>query len=160
MENTNDNTNNEFILNDENAILDIDVIEQENNNNNLKNKEKMLKEKIHSYEDVKKSCLEYFSGDELATDVWIKKYALKDSDGNLYELNPSDMHKRMAKEFSRIEKKYEKSLSKEKQEQLSEYGKSREKLTEEKIYNYFNKFEQIDKVLLWQVLEIIKIILL
>ncbi len=57
-------------------------------------------------EDVFKACVEYFNGDEMAADVWINKYALKDSSGNIYELTPDDMHKRLAKEFARIEKKY------------------------------------------------------
>ncbi len=65
----------------------------------------------YSLEDVKKSTLEYFNGDSLATDVWIKKYALKDSYGNIYELNPDHMHQRLAKEFARVEQKYPNPLS-------------------------------------------------
>jgi ribonucleoside-diphosphate reductase alpha chain len=49
---------------------------------------------------------EYFGGDELAARVWINKYALKDSGGNLFELTPDDMHRRIAREVARIEKKY------------------------------------------------------
>ncbi|MDH5602696.1 MAG: adenosylcobalamin-dependent ribonucleoside-diphosphate reductase, partial [Cyclobacteriaceae bacterium] len=64
-----------------------------------------------SYEEVFKKTLEYFSGDELAASVWINKYALKDPAGNIYELSPEDMHKRMALEFSRIEKKYPHPMS-------------------------------------------------
>ncbi len=48
----------------------------------------------------------YFKGDELAANVWVNKYALKDSFGNIYEKSPADMHKRLAAEFARIEKKY------------------------------------------------------
>lgn len=48
----------------------------------------------------------YFEGDELAAKVWASKYALQDSDGNLFELTPADMHRRMAKEIARIERKY------------------------------------------------------
>jgi len=55
--------------------------------------------------------LKYFNGDELATEVWINKYCLKDSDGNLYELTPDDMHKRLAKELHRIESNYPNPLS-------------------------------------------------
>ena len=62
-------------------------------------------------EDVYNSTLEYFNGDELASEVWINKYCLKDSEGNLYERNPSDMHNRLAKEFSRIEEKYPNPMS-------------------------------------------------
>jgi ribonucleoside-diphosphate reductase alpha chain len=65
-------------------------------------------------EDVYKETLEYFNGDELATDVWINKYALKDSDGNIYEKTPNDMHERLSSELYRIEKKYPNPLDKEK----------------------------------------------
>ena len=60
---------------------------------------------IYKEEDVKRESLKYFNGDELAASVWIDKYCLKDGD-KLLELSPSDMHKRIAKEFARIEKKY------------------------------------------------------
>lgn len=66
----------------------------------------------HTKENVFKSTLEYFNGDELATDVWIKKYCLKD-ENNLYELNPDQMHRRLAKEIARIESKYPNPLSEE-----------------------------------------------
>lgn len=65
---------------------------------------------IFSRDQVLKACLEYFSGDELAAQVWINKYALKDSAGNIYEMTPDDMHKRIAKEFARIEEKYPNSI--------------------------------------------------
>ena len=57
--------------------------------------------KIYTKEEVQKATLEYFKGDELATDVWIKKYCLKD-ENNYYELTPDDMHRRIAKELARI----------------------------------------------------------
>jgi len=57
-----------------------------------------------------KSSTEYFMGDSLAAGVWVNKYALKDSDGNLYEKTPADMHWRIAKEIARIEKKYAEPL--------------------------------------------------
>lgn len=60
----------------------------------------------YTREEVLESSIKYFDGDELAATVWINKYALKDSYGNIYELNPSDMHRRLAKEISRIESKY------------------------------------------------------
>ena len=50
--------------------------------------------------------IKFFKGDELAASVWINKYAMKDSYGNLYEKSPEDMHRRLAKEFARIENKY------------------------------------------------------
>jgi ribonucleoside-diphosphate reductase alpha chain len=55
--------------------------------------------------------LDYFGGDELASTVWLNKYALKDSQGNIYENTPNDMHIRIASEVARIEKKYPNSLS-------------------------------------------------
>ncbi|MBN2215196.1 MAG: adenosylcobalamin-dependent ribonucleoside-diphosphate reductase [Bacteroidales bacterium] len=62
--------------------------------------------KSYTFDEALKSTLEYFKGDELAATVWVSKYALKDSFGNLYEKNPDDMHRRLAKELHRIEKRY------------------------------------------------------
>ncbi len=67
--------------------------------------------KIFSQEEVYQATLDYFKGDDLAARVWINKYALKDSFGNIYEKSPDDMHKRLAKEIARIEKKYENPMS-------------------------------------------------
>ncbi len=64
------------------------------------------KQKTYSYEDAVKASLEYFKGDDLAATVWVNKYALKDSQGNIYELTPNDMHRRLAKEIHRIEIRY------------------------------------------------------
>jgi len=72
-----------------------------------------IKENVYTREEAFNKTLEYFKGDELATNVWINKYALKDSLGNLYELTPKDMHNRLAKELSRIEKKYKNPKSEE-----------------------------------------------
>jgi ribonucleoside-diphosphate reductase alpha chain len=69
------------------------------------------KKNFYKYEEALKSSIEYFNGDELAATVWINKYALKDSFGNLYEKNPNDMHRRLAKELARIEKKYPNPIS-------------------------------------------------
>jgi len=66
--------------------------------------------KTYTKEQVEKSTLPYFNNDQLATDVWIRKYCLKDND-NYYELNPDDMHWRLANEFARIESKYPNPLS-------------------------------------------------
>ncbi|PLX01308.1 MAG: ribonucleoside-diphosphate reductase, adenosylcobalamin-dependent, partial [Marinilabiliales bacterium] len=63
-------------------------------------------------DEVFKASLEYFNGDELAATVWVNKYALKDSEGNIYEKTPDDMHQRLASEIARIEKKYSNPLSK------------------------------------------------
>lgn len=67
--------------------------------------------KTYTHEEALKASLEYFKGDELAASVWIGKYAMKDSFGNLYEKSPEEMHKRLASEFARIESNYENPLS-------------------------------------------------
>ncbi len=61
---------------------------------------------VYRHDEVLAAATEYFKGDTLAANVWMNKYALKDSDGNLYELTPDDMHQRLASEIARIEKKY------------------------------------------------------
>ncbi len=81
--------------------------------------------KIYSQEEAVKASLEYFKGDDLAARVWVNKYALKDSFGNIFELTPDDMHKRLAKEIARIEKRYPNPL------------------TEEEIYNVLKGFKYI-----------------
>lgn len=65
----------------------------------------------YDYDEVIDKSKEYFNGDELAANVWVSKYALKDSKGNIYESSPDDMHQRMAKEIARIEAKYPQPLS-------------------------------------------------
>ncbi|HRV53957.1 MAG: adenosylcobalamin-dependent ribonucleoside-diphosphate reductase [Flavobacteriaceae bacterium] len=67
--------------------------------------------KTYTQEDAVKASLDYFKGDDLAARVWVNKYALKDSEGNIYELTPDDMHWRIAKEIARIENKYPNPLS-------------------------------------------------
>ena len=62
-------------------------------------------------DEARVASKEYFSGDELAAQVWVNKYALKDSQGNLYERTPEDMHWRLANEIARIEGKYPNPLS-------------------------------------------------
>ncbi|NSW95247.1 MAG: adenosylcobalamin-dependent ribonucleoside-diphosphate reductase [Bacteroidales bacterium] len=69
--------------------------------------------KVYSHDEAINASIEYFGGDELAARVWANKYALKDSFGNLYERTPDDMHRRIAKEIHRIEKKYMNPLSEE-----------------------------------------------
>ena len=70
-----------------------------------------MKKKIYTFDEAFQASLEYFKGDELAAKVWVSKYALKDSDGNIYEKTPEDMHRRLANEVARIEKKYANPLS-------------------------------------------------
>lgn len=60
----------------------------------------------YSYEEAFQATLAYFDGDELAARVWVNKYAMKDSFGNIYEKSPADMHHRLAAEMARIERKY------------------------------------------------------
>ena len=61
--------------------------------------------KAYNHDEVLKAATVYFEGDKLAASVWMNKYALKDSDGNIYELTPDDMHRRLASEIARIEQK-------------------------------------------------------
>ncbi len=68
-------------------------------------------QKSFTQEEAFEASLKYFKNDDLAARVWINKYALKDSAGNLFEKSPDDMHMRIAKEISRIEKKYANPLS-------------------------------------------------
>lgn len=81
-------------------------------------------QKIYSKQEIEKSTLQYFKGDELATKVWLTKYCLKD-EKNYYELNPDEMHRRLAKELARIEAKYPNPL------------------TEEQIYETLKNFNRI-----------------
>src|SRR5690554_2166098 len=71
-------------------------------------KEVLLK---FSNDEVFEAALKYFKGDDLAARVWLNKYALKDSDGNVYEQTPDDMHWRLAKEIARAELKYPNPMS-------------------------------------------------
>ena len=72
-----------------------------------------MEKKTYSYEEAYEESLRYFQGDELAARVWINKYAVKDSFGNIYEKSPEDMHWRIANEVARIEAKYPNGLSSE-----------------------------------------------
>ena len=77
-----------------------------------------MKKKSYSFEEAFEESLQYFQGDELAARVWVNKYAVKDSYGNIYEKSPQDMHWRLANEIARIEKKYPNPLSAEELFQL------------------------------------------
>lgn len=82
---------------------------------------------MYKYEDVLLDSINYFNGDDLAAKVWVDKYCLKDNKGNIYEKNPADMHRRIAKEFGRIQKqKYKTPL-----------------LNEDDIFNLLDKFKYI-----------------
>jgi len=81
--------------------------------------------KIYSQEEAIKASLKYFKGDDLAARVWVNKYALKDSFGNIFEVSPDDMHHRLAREIARIENLYPNPL------------------TEEEIYHVLKDFKYI-----------------
>lgn len=83
------------------------------------------KQTIYSQEEALKASVEYFDGDELAATVFVTKYALRNSDGELVELIPSDMHRRLAREFARIEAKYTNPM------------------TEDEIFNLLDKFKYV-----------------
>jgi ribonucleoside-diphosphate reductase alpha chain len=105
------------------------------------NTETISKEKaFFSYDEAYATALKYFEGDELAASTWVKKYAMKDPEGKIVENSPEMMHRRMAKEFARIEKNYPAG---EDRSALSDYGQVREELTEDSIYELFEGFKYI-----------------
>lgn len=71
----------------------------------------MDEKKTYSFDEAQEATLRYFNGDELAARVWVTKYALKDSFGNLYEKTPEDMHHRIAAEVARVESTYPNPMS-------------------------------------------------
>ena len=81
--------------------------------------------KTYTYDEALAASKEYFKDDDLAATVWVNKYALKDSAGNLYEKDPSDMHHRIASEIARIERNYPNPMS------------------EEEVYGLLDKFRYI-----------------
>ena len=84
-----------------------------------------ISRKTFTQEEVIKASTQYFNNDDLAARVWLNKYALKDSEGNIYEETPNDMHRRIAKELARVEKRYSNSLS------------------EQEIFDYIKDFKYI-----------------
>ena len=85
-------------------------------NPNIKNETNLffnniVEKKTYSYNEAYEASLEYFKGDELAARVWVNKYAVKDSFGNIYEKSPRDMHWRLANEVARIEANYPNSMT-------------------------------------------------
>jgi len=81
---------------------------------------------MHTEEEVREATLTYFNNDELATNVFMTKYCLRDNEGAFVEKTPADMHERMAREFARIEEKFAGNA-----------------LTEEEILSYFKNFKYI-----------------
>jgi len=72
-----------------------------------------VEKKVYSFDEAVAASKEYFGGDELAATVWVNKYALKDSFGKIYELTPAEMHRRLAREIARVEKRYTNPLTEE-----------------------------------------------
>ena len=106
-------THNEVLVDEkEKAIPEPQIIDNKNTENNS-DKMEQKEYKTYSVEEVKEATIKYFNGDQLAADVWMNKYALKDSDGNIFELTPDDMHHRIASEVARIEKRYPNPMSEE-----------------------------------------------
>ena len=85
----------------------------------------LVEKKTYSYNEAYEASLQYFGGDELAARVWVNKYAVKDSFGNIYEKSPEDMHWRLAREVARIEKRYPNPLS------------------EQELFDLFDRFKYI-----------------
>ena len=71
----------------------------------------MESQKTYTFEEALQASLAYFGGDELAARVWVTKYAMKDSFGNIYEQSTADMHWRIANEIARVEQKYQNPLT-------------------------------------------------
>ena len=70
-----------------------------------------MERQTYTYDEAFEASLQYFKGDELAARVWVNKYAVKDSFGNIFEKSPEDMHWRIANEVARIEAKYKNRLN-------------------------------------------------
>lgn len=107
-----DEKNMDSKVNDGNSIKHI-LDNKDTNLENTLNKMEQKEYKTFSAEEVKEATVKYFGGDQLAADVWMNKYALKDSDGNIFELTPDDMHHRIASEIARIENRYPNPMSEE-----------------------------------------------
>ena len=77
----------------------------------MKSAQRARPTKIYAAKEAIAASVQYFNGDELAANVWVNKYALKDSFGNIYEQSPDDMHRRIAAELARIEQRYPNPVS-------------------------------------------------
>jgi ribonucleoside-diphosphate reductase alpha chain len=82
-------------------------------------------QKTFTSDEAYQNSLEYFQGDDLAARVWVNKYALKDSYGNIFEGTPDDMHHRIASEIARIELRYPNPM------------------TEDEVFNLISHFKYI-----------------
>ena len=82
-----------------------------------------MERQTYTYDEAFEASLQYFKGDELAARVWVNKYAVKDSFGNIFEKSPEDMHWRIANEVARIEAKYKNGLNAQQLYELLEHFK-------------------------------------
>lgn len=98
--------------------------------------------RTYTYEEVYNASLQYFNNDELAATTWMNKYARKNSNGDFLESTPADMHRRMAREFARIESKYDQQFDRN-TKGLSTYGKNRPAMDEKAIFNLFENFKYV-----------------
>jgi ribonucleoside-diphosphate reductase alpha chain len=106
--------------------------------------EPMKQNTYYTRTEAMEACLAYFSGDELAAGTFLGKYALRNPEGKYEEATPDQMHRRMAKEFARIENHYQHHKSPDfDKDVLSSYGQNRSALSEEKIYALFRNFGKI-----------------
>jgi len=97
------------------------------------------KTNTYPFDEVFEASKAYFKGDELAATTWINKYALKNPKGEFLEKSPADMHRRMAGEFARIEQKHPYKKTKN----HSAYGQKRPELTEQRIFEMFDRFRYV-----------------
>ncbi|MBP1644765.1 MAG: ribonucleoside-diphosphate reductase, adenosylcobalamin-dependent [Bacteroidetes bacterium] len=120
-------SNSEEITSEKNSeLLNKKPMLKEEKNQNIKIEPKMNETlpKVYKTEEILDASTKYFNGDSLAADVWMNKYALRDGN-EIYEVSPDDMHKRLAKEFARIEAQYSNPMS------------------EDEIYQLINEFKYI-----------------
>ncbi len=120
-------SNSEEITSEKNSeLLNKKPMLKEEKNQNIKIEPKMNETlpKVYKTEEILDASTKYFNGDSLAADVWMNKYALRDG-SEIYEVSPDDMHKRLAKEFARIEAQYSNPMS------------------EDEIYQLINEFKYI-----------------
>ncbi|CAN5124430.1 adenosylcobalamin-dependent ribonucleoside-diphosphate reductase [soil metagenome] len=108
---------------------------------NKKNKQKPSKE--FTFNEALTAAMNYFNGDELAATTWLNKYAMKGKDGGFLEKTPEEMHRRMAKEFYRVDKKYQEQQGNKVKNNISAYGQKRVALTEDAIFQLFDEFKYV-----------------
>ncbi len=113
-------SNSEEITSEKNSdLLNTEPMLKKEDNQNTKIEPKMNETlpKVYKTEEILDAATKYFNGDSLAADVWMNKYALRDG-SEIYEVSPDDMHKRLAKEFARIEAQYSNPMSEDEIYQL------------------------------------------